>query len=96
MGDHRQETKVVKKALKDAGIVARVSHGAGTGYGWLRINVGDPAGRNGVEPHPTMPGFTRYTIEEKEMQNTARRIAMAVTGRRGAYNGEILILAQEA
>lgn len=35
----RQETKMVKAALYDAGIKARVGHGSGTSWGWLYITV---------------------------------------------------------
>jgi hypothetical protein len=35
-----QETKAVKEALQKAGINARVTHGKGTAWGWLQINIG--------------------------------------------------------
>ena len=95
MMDNKQETKAVKAALKTAGIHARVSHGRGTGYGWLNINLGDPAQRNGTEPHPSGVG-TRYTEAEGALHAKVAEIVRKVTGRHGAYGGEILILAQEA
>lgn len=95
MMDHRQETRIVKKALKDAGMHARVTHGTGTGYGWLKINLGDPEQRNGLEPHPRGVGM-RYTEAEQATQAKALQIAQEVTGRHGEHHGEILILAQEA
>jgi len=36
---HREETKAVKQALKDAGINASVGHGTGTAWSWLEISV---------------------------------------------------------
>jgi len=38
--NHKEETKAVKAALKQAGITASVGHGTGTAYCWLEINVG--------------------------------------------------------
>jgi len=38
--ERRKETAVVKKALRAYGINAYVSHGKGTGWGWLKVNVG--------------------------------------------------------
>jgi len=37
---HRAETIAVKKALAEAGIKASVSHGTGTAWAWLEINIG--------------------------------------------------------
>ena len=37
---HKEETEAVKAALKAAGINARVTHGKGTAWGWLEVNVG--------------------------------------------------------
>jgi DnaJ-class molecular chaperone len=39
-----EETKAARKALKEAGIPARVSHGRGTVYCWIYVNVLKPAG----------------------------------------------------
>jgi len=36
----REETQKVKAALAAAGIIAKVSHGKGTAWGWLKVNVG--------------------------------------------------------
>lgn len=41
---HKEETKAVKAALKAAGINARVGHGKGTAWAWLKINVGEGNG----------------------------------------------------
>jgi hypothetical protein len=88
--DRKTETKIVKDALKKAGISAKVTHGKGTAWGWMDINLGDPGKRNGVNPETRM-----YTQEEQDYQNKALKIAQAVTGRRGDYDGRISILAQE-
>jgi hypothetical protein len=43
---HREETKAVKQALAQAGIrVKQVSHGRGTAWSWLEINLGAKAPR---------------------------------------------------
>lgn len=88
--DRKTETKIVKDALKKAGIIAKVTHGKGTAWGWLTVNIGDPAKRNGL----TEDG-RRYTQEEQDLQDRAIKIAQAVTGRSGEYDGRISILAQE-
>ena len=41
--ERHEETRVVKAALKEAGLpVRRVSHGSGTGCGWLKITLVAP------------------------------------------------------
>ncbi len=59
--NHKEETKAVKKALADAGIKAKVTHGRGTAWGWLHINIGSPKERNGIKPEPF---DYQYTEEE--------------------------------
>lgn len=88
---HKEETKIVKKALADAGIKARVTHGRGTAWGWLHINIGDPKQRNGLEK--TEFGH-QYTEEELALHKKVLKIAKDATGRHGEYDGEIMILAQ--
>jgi len=89
----REETNIVKMALKEAGIIARVSHGNGTGYGWIEVNIGDPAERGGVEKHPN--GWsTKYTTSEMELHEKVIKLVQDVTGRHGEYNGNISLLAQ--
>jgi len=87
---HKEETKAVKKALADAGIKARVTHGRGTAWGWLHINIGDPKQRNGLKPEPFA---YQYTEEELELHRKVLKIVQETTGRRGEYEGEIIILA---
>ncbi|MDW7775593.1 MAG: hypothetical protein SCH39_04540 [Methanosarcinales archaeon] len=88
---HKSETRAVKEALKKAGIEAEVKHGRGTAWGWLEINIGDPGLRNGLRQGPF---GSQYTDEERVLHDTVLKIAKEVTGRRGDYNGEILVLAQ--
>lgn len=88
--DRKTETKIVKDALKKAGIIAKVTHGKGTAWGWMDINLGDPAKRNGVNPETRM-----YTQEEQDLQSKSLKIAQSVTGRSGEYDGKICILTQE-
>lgn len=88
---HKEETKAVKKALADAGIKASVTHGTGTAWGWLHINIGDPRKRDGVTADEF--GY-RYTETECELHKKVMKIVKDVTGRHGDYDGEIIINAQ--
>ena len=89
--NHREETKAVKKALLDAGIKANVTHGTGTAWGWLHINIGDPKQRNGLKEEE----FGRqYTEEELALHKKVLEIAQKTTGRHGDYDGEIIINAK--
>ena len=90
--DRKEETKIVKKTLKEAGIKASVSHGKGTGWGWIEVNVGDPKERDGIEKGPG--GWDRYTDTETKLHETVIKLVQNVTGRHGKYNGNISILAQ--
>jgi hypothetical protein len=88
--DRKTETKIVKEALKKAGIIATVKHGKGTSWGWLRVNIGESARRNGVNPETRM-----YTQEEQDLHRKVIKIVQEVTGRHGEYNGNINILTQD-
>ena len=90
---HKEETAAVKKALADAGIKAKVSHGRGTAWGWLHINLGDPKKRNGLKIAESGHGH-EYTEEELELHRKVLKIARETTGRHGEYDGEIMITAQ--
>ena len=71
--ERRQETTIVKQALRRAGIPFRgVKHDTGTAWGWLKIKLA--------------PGTPRAE------QDRAIRIAQAVTGRRGDYDGRIIVV----
>lgn len=88
---HQEETKAVKKALADAGIKASVTHGTGTAWGWLHINLGDSRKRNGVIAEEF--GY-RYNETEEELRRKVMKIVREVTGRHGEYDGEIIINVQ--
>ncbi len=90
---HKEETKDVKKALADVGIKAKVTHGRGTAWGWLHINIGDPKERNGLIKREESFGY-QYTEEELELHRKVLKIAQDVTGRHGEYDGEITVIAQ--
>jgi hypothetical protein len=85
---HKEETKAVKKALADAGIEASVTHGTGTAWGWLHINLGDPRKRDGLRH---VEYGCRYTEKEIEFHKNVLKIVKKVTGRHGEYDGEIII-----
>lgn len=92
--ERRKETSLVKRALKDAGIKARVTHETGTAWGWITVNIGDPKERGGLKTLPD--GWrTEYTDEERKLQEKTLRIVQKVTGRHGEYNGNISILSQD-
>ena len=88
---HREETSAVKKALANAGIKAKVTHGTGTAWGWLHVNIGDPKQRNGLKQ---VEFGRQYTEEELELHKKVLKIAQETTGRHGDYDGEIIVLAQ--
>ena len=91
--NHRKETSAVKKALADAGIEAKVTHGTGTAWGWLHINIGDPKQRNGLIQEEGI--FThQYTEEEVALHKKVLKIAQDTTCRHGDYDGEIIVNAQ--
>ena len=89
--NHKEETKAVKNALAYAGIKAKVTHGRGTAWGWLHINIGDPKQRNGLKPAPFE---YQYTEEELALHRKVLKITQGITGRHGEYDGEIIILAK--
>ena len=74
--NHKAETKATKDALRKAGIKARVSHGTGTAWGWLNIYP--------ISYPPTLNDW-------QTRQRAIITIAQRVTGRRGDYDGEILV-----
>lgn len=73
---HREETKAVKEALVKAGFQnVHVGHDRGTAWSWLKIRC---------DPKPE-----HKTWQDKRIE--VIRIAKAVTGRSGDYDGEILV-----
>lgn len=69
-----EETKAIRKALAAAGIVARVEHGKGTAWGWLRINVGN--GNSHLDARVTeavrSTGRTGYSLEQVNVLSQSR------------------------
>ncbi len=91
---HREETKAVKTALKDAGITAKVGHGTGTAWGWLHLDINtDDLG----DHHDHREGcyidwqYCSRCAAIKAREQEALEIALKVTGRTGDYNGDIQI-----
>ena len=75
--NHREESKAVKDALIEAGFTnVKVGHGRGTAWGWLKIHCAAKLGQS----------FPR-SFQENRVE--VIRIAKAVTGRHGDYDGEI-------
>ena len=76
---HREETKAVKDALLKAGFTnVKVGHGTGTAWAWLDIHC--------TASYP-QAGWESYQNRRLEVL----RVAKAVTGRHGDYDGEILV-----
>ena len=82
--DRKQETKLVKDELARYGINAKVTHGRGTAWGWLELNVG--SGQQFGPGHPEAAEIiSRFAI----------RKTLEVTGRAGEYDGRTLCLTQD-
>ena len=90
-----QETKLVKDALKASGINSEVSHGHGTAWGWLHINVGSS---EQFGPHTVGEHESHYDCapckRTRELAKMALEIAQQVTGRHGQYDGCINVHTQ--
>ena len=88
--DRKLETKIVKKALKEIGINASVSHDTGTAWGWLRIEIEETKGNH---VHDMRNDDLRYNCpackKDHELCNQALLLALKVTGRTGDYDGRI-------
>ena len=90
--NRNEETKAVKAALKSVGFAAKVTHGHGTGWGYLRVRVTDatPCTAN----HDTYNGGTSRGDCPRCHANVVLRqavlpIIQKVTGRHGEYDGRI-------
>ena len=96
---NQQETTAVRKALRSVGINARVSHGRGTSYAWLKVNIG--AGQQWGEHERRSDGFgcerrsCRRCTNLAAIREQTGAIVREVTGRRGDYNGDTSILQQD-
>ena len=89
---HRAESAAVRAALRRAGINARVGHGKGTAWAWLKINIG--SGQQWGE-HDRDNGTCSVSCLRCQRMKTMRlrviEIVQAITGRHGDYDGEILV-----
>jgi hypothetical protein len=97
MIERKLETKMVKAALKAAGINATVKHGTGTAWGWIEINVGSSKQfpghvleQNGQHVYGRCPACTKI----QAIAAKAQAITMKVTGRHGDYHGNTQVLTQ--
>ena len=92
---HKAETKAVKDALAKAGINASVTHGKGTGWGWLKIYIGDGEqyGEHIIDEYHSHRDCPRCK-KLHEISRKAEAIAQEVTGRHGDYGGCINIMRQ--
>lgn len=93
--ERKAETKAVKKELEKHGINARVGHGRGTAWGWLEINVGEGQqfGEHILDEHQTHRNCPRCKAAHI-ISGFATKIAQAITGRNGEYDGNISCLTQ--
>lgn len=95
----RDETKLVKEALAEAGINAKVSHNRGTAYGWLDINIGSGqqwGEHKRANPQDRCdPTDCKRCANSKAMQEKAIAVTQRVTGRHGNYDGNISLLTQD-
>lgn len=96
--DRKQETKIVKAALKAAGFdkenEIRVTHGTGTAWGWLDVGATIAHAPDCTcFIHPWGVRETGQTCKEKwrKIYNTLVEVAMKATGRHGDYDGRINI-----
>jgi hypothetical protein len=92
--ERKEETKAVKEALAKAGIKSRVGHGRGTAWGWLEINIGSNPHAHASEEYNHSRTDCLACMWHEQNHRLALSIAQDVTGRKGQYDGDILILAQ--
>jgi hypothetical protein len=91
--DRKEETKIVKNALKQAGIKASVGHGAGTAWGWLEIRIEKLTewGEHIINPETNDHRDCPYCKRRHAIGQQALQIALQVTGRHASYDGRISI-----
>ena len=91
--ERRQETKIVKAALKNAGLSdCRVHHGTGTAWGWLDVH-------SEIKHHPEC-ACTKHSYGTQETSDKCRDhwkrkhdalldTVLKATGRHGEYDGNV-------
>lgn len=95
--DRKEETKIVKKVLKSAGVdVLSVGHGHGTSRGWLYIRLAKPLheacedhGSIGCYNHKDCDACVRFVKLIHETDLFVTDMAQKVTNRHGDYDGRI-------
>ena len=95
--ERAQETKIVKDALKAAGINSKASHGHGTAWGWLHINIGSSEQYPNHDRQNPQHEYRDCIIcqNHNKLSEVALRISQNVTGRHGEYGGNINVYTQK-
>jgi len=89
---HIEETKAVKRALADVGILAKVHHGTSTSYRWLQIRV---LNRLSVPHDKEKCGWAHCSenceacAESQTLYSRTLDVAQIVTGRSGNHDDYI-------
>ena len=97
MLERKQETGIVKEALRKAGYQdITVKHGTGTAWGWLHINItaDKPPGCSCVghhEDYGRVATCQRCKDARHQANVNATKLILEVTGRRGGYDGNTLV-----
>ena len=97
MMERKQETKIVKQALAKAGFLnVKATHGAGTAWGWLTVNVSVPTpavctcDKSNPHRYPYYCDTCRDT--RREAKAKATEIILLETGRRRTeYDGNTIV-----
>jgi len=87
----RKEQAEVKRALAAAGIRAKVSHGRGTAWGWLHIDVLNTLPAHNHSENDNCPWECPHQVAYRQMNDKVVQIAQRVTKRHGDYDGRISI-----
>lgn len=98
--DRKEETKIIKKALKGKYSNLRVRHGVGTAWGWLRVSINAPR-PNDCYCNDTNWAKVRASEKSDDCRNCSKEIwriyeklgneLRELTGREGEYGGQINI-----
>jgi hypothetical protein len=86
-----EEGKLVKAALAKLGIAARVTHGRGTGWGWMEIHATDPkpVAHDRATDNDHCSGLCPACTHYRELHSLVEATAQKVTGRHGEWGGRI-------
>jgi len=86
--DRREESKAIKRALKDAGIASSVRQGQGTAWGWVTVDVGYVDREHDPQTGEAAAWGQAY---HADLGDETARIVREVTGRGGEWGGQITI-----